>query len=287
MTVFLNARALAGGGGVAAAITACTATVGSSAPLSINDLQSFIHGKDVLIGTHGFNVNQHDGIECLSEWEPLLQLPGSAVFVGLLWPGDSDSVYALSYPVEPANAMQAGTMVGQFIDANFADAASVSLVSHSLGTRVVLQAISTMNRRVRRAILMAGAVSDDCLTAEFADVPGKVDSITILSSLQDEILQWAFPLGNLAGEIIGRDHPWWQSALGRFGPTVAPPNFAPPNRIPDEWSYGHLDYLRVDPPAHTPIPPPTPVPAGGATPLHGSPGWQQAWSASFVSSRFR
>jgi len=287
MSVFLNARALAGGGGVATAITTCTAAVGSYAPLSLSDFKSFIHGKDVLIGTHGFNVNQSDGIECLSEWEPLLQLPGTAVFVGLLWPGDSDSVYALSYPVEPANAMQAGTMVGQFVDANFTDAASVSLVGHSLGTRVVLETIATMQRRVRRAILMAGAVSDDCLTNEFASVPDKVDSITVLSSMQDEILEWAFPIGNFASEIIGRDHPWWQSALGRFGPSVAPQNFAPPNRIPDEWGYGHLDYLRTVPPAGTAIPPPTIVPGSGAAPLQGAPGWQQAWSASFVSSRFR
>lgn len=287
MSVFLDARALAGGGGVAAAIATCTATVGSYAPLSLSDFKNFIHGKDVLIGTHGFNVNRSDGIECLSEWEPLLQLPATAVFVGLLWPGDSDSVYALSYPVEPANAMQTGTMVGQFIDANFGNAASVSLVGHSLGTRVVLATIASMNRRVRRAILMAGAVSDDCLTNEFAEVPGKVDSITVLSSMQDEILQWAFPIGNFAGEIIGRDHPWWQSALGRFGPSAAPQNFAPPNRIPDAWNYGHLDYLRVKPPAGASIAPPTLVPASGATPLNGADGWQQAWSASFVSSRFR
>lgn len=287
MSVFLNTRALTGGGGVATAITACTATVNSFAPLSIADLKSFIHGKDVLIGTHGFNVNRADGIEALSEWEPLLLLPPTAVFVGLLWPGDSDSVYALSYPVEPANAMQAGAMTGQFVDANFADAASISFAAHSLGNRVILQAIRSMNRRIRRAMLLAAAISDDCLTAEFADVPGKVDSIALLTSMKDEVLQWAFPVGNFAAEIVGRDHPWWQSALGRSGPTVAPPNFVPPNRIPDEWNYGHLDYLRVEPAAQTHIPPPTAVPASGAAPLHGAPGWQQAWSASFVSSRFR
>ncbi len=287
MSVFLNTRALAGGGGVAAAVAACTAAVGSYAPLSLNGLRNFIYGKDVLIATHGFNVNQSDGIECLSEWEPLLQLPSSAAFVGLLWPGDSDSMYALSYPVEPENAMQAGVIVGQFVDANFADASSISFAAHSLGNRVILAAIRSMARRVRCAILMAGAISDDCLTAEFSDVPGKVDSIAVLSSMKDEVLQWAFPLGNFAAEILGRDHPWWQSALGRFGPAVAPPDFVPPNRIPDEWNYGHLDYLRTDPPARTSIPLPTTVPASASTPLEGAPGWQQAWSASFVASRFR
>jgi pimeloyl-ACP methyl ester carboxylesterase len=287
MTVFLNTRASAGGGGVASAITACTATVGASAPLSLGDFRSFIYGKDVLIGTHGFNVNRSDGIECLSAWEALLQLPASFAFVGLLWPGDSDSVYALSYPVEPRNAMDAGAMVGHFVDANFSQAASVSFASHSLGTRVVLQAIATMNRHVRRAILMAGAVPDDCLTAEFASVPGRVDAISVLTSQQDEVLRWAFPIGDFAAEIVGHDHPWWESALGRFGPRVAPPNFEPPNQIPDSWNYGHGDYLRTLPPAQALIPPPTAVPESGPIPLTGAPGWQQAWSASFVSSRFR
>jgi pimeloyl-ACP methyl ester carboxylesterase len=287
MTVFLNARAFAGGGDVASSISACTATVDAWAPLSLDGFRNFIHGKDVLIGTHGFNVNQSSGIECLAAWEPLLQLPASAVFVGLLWPGDSDSMYALSYPVEPKNAMDAGTMVGHFVDANFGGAVSVSFSSHSLGTRVVLQAIATMNRRVRRAILMAGAVSDDCLTNEFAGVPANVDSISLLTSQQDQVLRWAFPIGDFASELVGRDHPWWESALGRFGPKVAPPNYKPPSQIPDAWNYGHSDYLRTSPTAEAPVVPPSVPPASGPIPLNGAPGWQQAWSASFVSSRFR
>ncbi|MGA7341099.1 MAG: alpha/beta hydrolase [Terracidiphilus sp.] len=287
MTVFLNARAAWGGGGVAPSISACTATVGNYAPLDPAGLQSFIHGNHVLIGTHGFNVNCSDGIECLSAWEALLQLPASSVFVGLLWPGDSESIYALSYPEEPKNAMDAGAMVGQYVDANFADAASISFASHSLGTRVVLQAIATMNRRVRRAILMAGAVSDDCLTAEFASVPAKVDTLSLLTSQQDAVLRWAFPIGDFAAEIVDRDHPWWESALGRFGPKVAPPNYQPSCQIPDAWNYGHGDYLSVKPPARISIPPPTAVPGDGPLPLKGAPGWQQAWSASFASTRFR
>ena len=288
MTVLLNARALAGGGGVATSLQPCTAAAGTApVPISLDTLKGFIYGKDVLIGTHGFNVNQSDGIACLAAWEPLLQLPASAVFIGLLWPGDSDSLYALSYPMEPKNAMDAGTMVGQFVDANFTQAVSISYASHSLGTRVVLQAITTMQRRVRRAILMAGAVPDDCLTGEFASVPGNVDAISILTSKQDDVLRWAFPIGDFASELVGHDHPWWESALGRFGPKVAPPNYVPPGQIPDAWNYGHSDYLRTIPAAHLILPPPTAVPASGPVPLQGGPGWQQAWSASFASSRFR
>jgi len=286
MSVFLNTRALSGGGGVAAQVSVCTANVSGATPMSLDALKSFVYGKDVLIATHGFNVNQAAGIQCLSAWEPLLLLPPTAVFVGLLWPGDSDSVYALSYPVEPRNAMDAGTMAGQFVDANFGNAASISFAAHSLGARVALQAVTTMSRQVRRLMVMAGAISDDCLTNEFASVPGKVDSISLLASLEDTVLQWAFPIGDFVAEIVGKDHPWWQSALGRYGPKTPPAHFQPPYQIPSPWNYGHLNYLQTDPPAQAPIPSQPPPAISGSVPRGGAQGWQQAWSAAFVASRF-
>jgi len=289
MTNFLDVRALSGGGGVSNQVQIGSGTSGNdySLGVSLSDLQSFIHGQHVLIGTHGFNVNRANGVYCLSYWASLMRLPDSSVFVGLLWPGDSESFYALSYPVEPKNATAAGNMIGPFLDANFGNAASISLVSHSLGARVLLQTISQMKRPVRRAILMAGAIGDDCLTAEFSGVPQNVAAISVLASKEDDVLRWAFPVGDLGAEIVDRDHPWWESALGRFGPSQTPAHFQPPDQIPDAWNYGHLNYLQVNPPAPQAIPPPTDVPADGVQfPLNGVAGWQEAWSASFVSTRF-
>jgi pimeloyl-ACP methyl ester carboxylesterase len=289
MTNFLDVRALSGGGGVSDQVQIKTGnSLGNYTDLGLPALQSFIHGKNVLIGTHGFNVNRADGIEHLSYWESLLELPDASVFLGLLWPGDSESFYALSYPVEPKNAMAAGGMIADFVNKYFANAASVSFVSHSLGARVILEAISGINRQVRRAILMAGAIGDDCLTAEFAAVPGKVDMISVLASKEDDVLRWAFPIGDFAAEILDHTHPWWESALGRFGPTPIPDHFQPPDQIPDGWNYGHGDYLQDDPQAAAgPIPPNTDVPEGGDPPQGGADGWQEAFSASFVSTRFK
>ncbi len=84
--------------------------------------------------------------------------------------GIRNRFYALSYPAEPKNAMDAGSMLAPFLDANLQNAASISFVSHSLGARVVLQTISQMKLPVRRLIVMAGAIDDDCLTSEFQDV---------------------------------------------------------------------------------------------------------------------
>ena len=121
----------------------------------------------MLIATHGFNVNRADGVDCLSNWESLLQLPQSSAFVGLLWPGDSVWAHGLDYPEEPKIADEAGSLIAEFLDANFQDAASISFASHSLGARVVLATISHLSLPVRRVTLMAPAIDDNCLTTEF------------------------------------------------------------------------------------------------------------------------
>jgi pimeloyl-ACP methyl ester carboxylesterase len=288
-TPFLDVRALAGGGDLSSQVQTMATSDGKDYfPLNVNELQDFIHGKDVLIGTHGFNVNRAQGIECLSDWGALLvPAPFPGAFVGLLWPGDSESLHALAYPVAPRNATAAGNMIAKFVDEKFGDAASISLVSHSLGARVLLQTASQMNRRVRRAILMAGAVGDHCLSREFAEVPPKVDEISVLASKEDEVLRWAFPIGDLASEIVDHTHPWWESALGRFGPSPTPDRYLPPCQIPKGWKYGHGSYLQTQPPAPGTIPPPTNVQKDGPEPLGGVDGWQEAFSASFASTRFQ
>jgi esterase/lipase superfamily enzyme len=295
MTRFLDVRALWGSGCVSNSVQLKKWAGGANyadhsqyIDLALADLLSYTHGKHVLIATHGFNVNRADGIQTLCSWEKLLSRSDVPAFLGLLWPGDSESLHALSYPEEPKNAMAAGSMIAQYIDSNFQDAASISLVSHSLGARVVLQTASQMSRPLRRLILMAGAVGDDCFTGEFSSVPGKVESISLLASKEDEVLRWAFPIGDFVSEIVDHDHPWWESALGRSGARQRPAHYLGPCQIPDEWDFGHGNYLQVNPPAPAVIPPPTDVPQNALPlPISGLPGWQPAWSASFVSTRFR
>jgi len=123
----------------------------------------------------------------------------------------------------------------------------------------VLQAISQMSRRVRRLILMAGAVSDHCLTQEFASVQAKVDVISALASKKDEVLRWLSyrrPGGrdsrsrsSLVG--VGAGTLWTHSKSGALSESM-----------PDSkgWDFGHGNYLQVDSPPHEPIPSPEDVP---------------------------
>ncbi len=216
---FLNTRALPLGGGVG--------------PLKVLDENSRIYqpadvgaavrGHDVLLVTHGFNVNQADGLEKLSDWAKLLDL-GSTVCVGMLWPGDARWIHVVDYPVEGNEAMDAGNSLADFLNNNFTPALSLSFASHSLGARVVLQTIQGLNRAVRRLLVMAGAIDNTCLASEYANAAAKVQSISVLASRSDDVLKWAFPTGNFVSGLFSRGAPYVHEALGREGPAEPYPS---------------------------------------------------------------
>jgi hypothetical protein len=288
MTQFIDLRLSAVGGELARTVAVNQGTnIGDYTGLSQSALLDSILGQNVLVATHGFNVNRADGISCLSNWASLLQLPQSSAFVGLLWPGDSVWAHGLDYPNEALVANQAGGMAAEFINANFRQAASVSFASHSLGARVVLSTISNLSLPVRRLLLMAPAIDDDCLTTEFQTTAAKIGAISVLSSKKDEVLSVAFPLGNLFAGIIAEGHPWWRAALGHCGPAAPwPANFQAPFAIPDNWNFEHGNYLQIDYPEPDRLPLPVNVPPQGSPSPPGN-GWQEAFSSALASTRFR
>jgi hypothetical protein len=165
MTWFLNTRSEPSGGDV----SPVKITDGALTYPVYPDLLKLIQGRDLLIATHGFNVSQAAGVDHLSEWSRMLDL-GGGVFLGALWPGDSTWLGALEYPFAAKAATNAGNSLAAFINANFTGALSISFASHSLGARVVLQAIRGLAKSftVRRLVLMAAAIDDDCLTIRSA-----------------------------------------------------------------------------------------------------------------------
>ena len=107
-----------------------------------------------------------------------------------------------SYPGERRHALACGDLLAPFVVNNFAGANSLSFVSHSLGARLLLQTVTTLNKlapalRIRQIGLMAGAINHDCLTAEYASAAGSIGKIDILASVKDEVLAAAFPIGNV------------------------------------------------------------------------------------------
>jgi hypothetical protein len=295
MTYFLDLRFAPVGGGLAPSVASCAGTsIADYSGVRLEELLAAVSGRDVLIATHGFNVDRAAGIACLSNWGGLLQLPPNAAFVGLLWPGDSIWAHGLDYPEEPKIANEAGERLAGFLDSHFGGAASLSLASHSLGARVVLQTIENLHLPVRRATIMAGAIDDDCLTTEFQDAAGKVAELSMLSSREDEVLSVCFPLGNFIAGIIAEGHPWWRAALGHCGPVnPRPVNVRVPFEIPDNWKFEHGNYLQIDSAPVPVLPLPMNIPPNGSpAPVldgEGNPvcGWQEAFSSAFASTRFR
>jgi hypothetical protein len=292
MAIFLDVRLCPVGGGLAASVNVNRGTsLADYVSVSPSDFAAAVSGNHVLMGAHGFNVNRADGIDCLSKWADLLDLGPASVFLGILWPGDSIWAHGLDYPEEPEIANQAGRLIAQFVDAHLLGAASVSFTSHSLGARVILETIRNMSLPVRRAIVMAGAIDNNCLIDGYAAAAANVEEMSALASSKDEVLSCLFPMGNFFAGTITDGHPWYRAALGHRGPsTPKPGNFLAPYQIPDYWDFGHGTYLQTSPPPAPGISIPSQLPPQGSEPpypAHPPVGWQQAFTAAFVSKRFQ
>jgi hypothetical protein len=140
---------------------------------------------------------------------------------------------------------------------------------------------------------MAGAIENDCLVREYADAAAKVAEIYVLASRSDDVLKLAFPAGNLLGQIFMHGDPYDRTALGREGPSrPVPPNVHVEGwQIPDDWEFGHGDYLpgkKIAEGFTLPVAAPGPdtgIPVDEKAPA--SEGWKAAWSASAVATQVR
>ena len=300
---FLNCRAEPVGGDT----SPVRITDGTLTYLTYPQFLADIRGHHVLLGIHGFNVHQAGAVDHMQEWSKLLTLDPLAVFVGVLWPGDSSWLAAMEYPFATKAATRSGDAIAEFITTSMSEALSVSFVTHSLGARVALKSIQGLSSTasVPRLIMMAPAIDDNCLTGEFAIAAKRVVEISILASDCDKVLKLAFPLGNPLSGIFSVGHPYWHAALGRSGPSKYPT----PNNIeagwllPNSWTVDHGDYL---PPAgpypagYSPEPytilldfpdPASIAPAAGTPTVFDIKGkylyWQSAWTAALTSWRFR
>ena len=292
MAIFLDTRLQSVGGGLAASVSLMSGTsLSDYASIIRDEVLAAVRGRNVMIGTHGFSVDRAAGIECLANWGTLfeLNLTDQDVFLGLLWPGDSVWAHGLDYAEESKVADHAGDLLGPFLDDLMADAASVSLASHSLGARVLLQTVQRMTTHPRLAVIMAGAIDDNCLNKEFKDAAAKIGEISVLASKKDAVLEFAFPLGNFFAGIVDQGHPWWRGALGRSGPAKPrPENLLPPFEIPPGWDYGHHHYLQVAPDATGALIVQVNIPPEGTpVPSNGGDGWQQVFSSGFAATRFK
>ena len=255
-----------------------------------------IRGRDVFLMAHGYNVDREHGTNSLNQWKSKLNLPTPPIFIGVLWPGDCVLPIFIDYVWEGSEAEKSGTMLGEFVRDNFGFAASLTFASHSLGARIVLQAIQTLADpvRVRNLILFAAAIEDDTLLHEFNAAARRIDRISIVYSLEDHVLQLAYPGGNLIGGLIERGDPNVKAALGRLGPSAPWPGKILPNpRLPSSWNFGHTDYMTTTPvpgdftrPVNVPDPTSPCPPDGMVPPITPGMTWKPCWSPGYAATRW-
>jgi hypothetical protein len=258
MSYFLNFRAQHIGGAAIEPYLLVGDGADNPAALTIvpnNQIPAIVAGKNLLFGTHGFNVSYQDGACSLGTLGNYLNIASPSLFIGMLWPGDS-WIPIVDYPFEGNVASDCGGRLATFCADMCAGAQSLSFVSHSLGARLVLQAVARLNRKARSVCLAAAAINRDCLTSEYAGAANNSESISILASHEDYVLKVAFSVGDPFADLLHDDHQLFQTALGADGPpTPAPPPVRFPWQIADGDDYGHGDYL---PPAIVGAPGPAP-----------------------------
>ena len=221
---------------------------GLSGPSAVDHLRTY---GSVRVLTHGFNVSRADGRTKLANLAADLG-PGDATAVLLvLWPGDHWTG-ALSYSFEGRDADASAVALARFLlDVNFPPATRLSFVTHSLGARVAMETIKRLDGRleVDSACLMAPAVDDDCLAdrAVYGRVVDAMRRVAVLSSREDEVLKYAYPVGDLLQAFL-----FWRDsagyALGYNGPRNKSDRQKVPAKvigfaIPDNRNADHGDYL--------------------------------------------
>ncbi len=210
-------------------------------------------GTGVVFLVHGFNVNREEGHQTLSGFRNALLQFGlqDHVMVGVLWPGDTAFVLGpFAYLTAPKHADTTAYNLATFIRDHGPKGQAPCFIAHSLGCKVVMEALSVlqgMGRTGGQVVLMAGAVDSDCLAvpARYQKAAAAAQRVTVLSSLEDQVLRLAFPAGDALDDSYS-DHASHR-ALGRYGPEPStsmptPPSVNPLN-LPSSLEISHHDYL--------------------------------------------
>lgn len=214
-------------------------------------------GKRLLVLVHGYNNSRSVGRMRLVRFGEMLAKGGGCdVMLSVLWPGDGWAK-ALTYPFEGRDADDSADALFRWLSTSAASDARVAFVGHSLGCRVVMNTAQQLSRRGRpvldRICLMAPAIDNDCLgrlgVTCYQEATLASDRLAVLASEEDLVLQFAYPLGDLAQTILYKEH--WGSALGRTGPVESDTRIVcriePVPKADPARNIDHGDYLDEDP----------------------------------------
>lgn len=177
----------------------------------------------LIILIHGFNVRQQEAVDSFVAFLGQLQIqlgPGPSAELppvwAFHWPGDHENrtLSKATYSVRVEVARTAGQLLGELLT-RLSSQQKVILIGHSLGCRVLLEALRRMAnvRETTRdvgaelsfACLLAAAVPIGCCAGNQEPPYGPdiiPNVIYVLNSRNDYVLRWVFPPGQ---HIFGED----------------------------------------------------------------------------------
>jgi pimeloyl-ACP methyl ester carboxylesterase len=219
---------------------------------NLGTLESLQLESTITILLHGFNVNYKKGRYSLLEFARALPSASSRAVVATLWPGDH-WLGPLNYSFEGRDADDSARELARFLGDVIRPTVSITFIGHSLGCRVAMETISHLvstGHDPSQVCLMAAAIDDDSLAApgDYLAATKRVTRVAALSSREDTVLKFAYPVGDLFQAFVFTDDTAGL-ALGYHGPrpdkkssTPVPQNVLD-TRIPKGREVGHSDYL--------------------------------------------
>lgn len=182
---------------------------GGAPPVGEDALAASVRGRRILAFVHGYNTNL---AQLYLSYTQLLrgfgEEPAHDVLIGYVWPGGRTFG---EYPGARERADLLARRLAARLDLLTKLGASLDVVAHSLGNRLVLGAMLSTRRRLRCLVSLAAAVPADALAPDgaFAAATRACERLFVLHSRHDRVLAQGFPMFEDEG------------ALGLAGPAGA------------------------------------------------------------------
>lgn len=179
--------------------------------LLVKDLPS---NQKVFVAVHGYKSEYSKTLTAYKTIETALQRqrPDFDAMVGFYWPGSWS--YSIGFVAADARAPHAAPYLTQLVQMLKDKGNTVVLEAHSLGNKVMLEALGKIPAgSLHEYVMAAPAVDYGVLTGKYAkNIVGHKG--TLMYSRRDDVLKWAYRLV---------PYNWTSPALGYNGPKTSVP----------------------------------------------------------------
>lgn len=163
-----------------------------------------IESKELLM-VHGYNCVAEDTRDAYRANAEIARETGiSSPLVGYLWPGLYGPVEKVEFHRAQAQADLSAVLLAQYLAS--AVGLPINVMTHSLGAKVALEAITKHGAKVGNLFLTGPAVAHDCFLTDYAKVYESVKRVYVFWSERDNVLGQAFMLDQFT-QALGHDGP--------------------------------------------------------------------------------